>query len=149
MTESLDVTDMVLVFENISFSSSNVRKEDIEGAMDITDIQNARNTDPGISGFFDIDTDSIELKEVAPDAISPNHNFEQLRNKQAELSNLLQIIESLIQERNAIKQLKHKSSSQANRVSEITREVNRLKARRKSFEKTINRLNQVITGSNK
>ena len=144
LVESIDVTTMVLAFQNISFSDTNLSSRDKDESMDISDIQ---TKDDGITALLGVDTDSVELRQVASNTISLNHNEELLKCKLTELSDLLAVVESLVTERKGIKQLEHKSSKDVNRMSEIAKELNRLRSRKKSFEKTISRLNEMVQGT--
>lgn len=146
MVESIDVTSLVLIFENVSFSRTDIPPNEV--TMDISDIQDNETTIPaGIAGLLNVDTDSVKLQQVPATSLSPDHNSDLLTSKQAELDLLLSIVNSLTVERKGIKDNKNRSSDDTTRLTQIGIELNRLRSRKKSFIKTIRRLNDLHKAS--
>lgn len=126
VSESIDVTSLILVFQNVAFSPT-----DIEFDLDISTIQSSPFRLPISS------SDSLELAQVSSESLSPSNNENLIESKRAKVSELETILHDLISTRTELKSKMHRSSSEVQQLSSVRVEINRRRSSIRSLKLAI------------
>ena len=126
ISESVDVTSLILVFQNVSFSPT-----DIEFDLDISTIQCPPSRLPVSNG------DSLELTQVSSESLSPNNNINLIESKRAKISELEIGLRDLISARDDLKLKTHRSTDEIRQLSSVRTEINRRRSSIRSLKLAI------------
>lgn len=114
ISESVDVTSLILVFQNVAFSPT-----DIEFDLDISTIQSSPSRLPVSNG------DSLELTQVSSESLLPDNNMNLIESKRAKVSELEASLNDLISTRDDLKLKTHRNTSEVQQLSSVRTEINR------------------------